>query len=267
LLVDTHCHLTFDAFAEDLEEVLRRAWGAGVERVLIPGIDAATSRSGVALAEAFSELFAAVGVHPNDSRTWGNETLLALREMALHAKVSAIGEIGLDYYRDRAPKDLQITIFQTQLDLARELDLPVVIHNREATGDLLSILETWVGGMVAESHPLALHPGVLHSFSGTPEEAGRAVDLGFCIGITGPVTFKNSAQMQEVVRAVPLESLLVETDAPFLTPHPHRGKRNEPAFVRFVAQKIAELRDVPLLTVEIVTTSNAERLFNWRVKT
>jgi TatD DNase family protein len=208
-------------------------------------------------------VYAAVGVHPNDALTWQADTLAQLRESAADSKVVAIGEIGLDYYRDRAPRDLQRRVFLEQLALAAEIDLPVVVHNREATGDTLEILAGWQAELRESGSPLADRPGVLHSYSQAEEPARQAMALNFYIGFTGPVTFRNAPDLQRVAAALPIDRLLVETDAPFLAPHPQRGKRNEPAYVRLVVEKIAELKEMSFDSVASITTANAERLFRW----
>lgn len=268
-LVDTHCHLDFEAYEDDLEEVLKRARQAGVQRILIPGIDFESSERILRLTERYSELYAAVGIHPNSATGWNADAVSRLAELARHPNVVAIGEIGLDYYRDRAPRDLQQQALQDQLQVAQDLDLPLVIHVRNADRDdrsciidVLQTLHTWQEERHTERRSDRL--GVLHSFSGNAQEAQRAVELGFYIGITGPVTFKNAHTMREVVSSVPLRRQLIETDGPFLTPHPHRGQRNEPAYVQYVAEKIAEVRGESAPVVARATTENADRLFQWR---
>lgn len=272
MLIDTHCHLDFQAFDADRAETLKRAQSAGVGWVLNPAIDLETSRAILLLVQEYPSLFAAVGVHPNSALTWNEDSFDELCELAASDKVKAIGEIGLDYFRDRAPKSLQQEIFRRQLDLASRVNLPVIIHSRDssptdpqATQDLLGILEEWQGNLRAVGSPLADRPGVLHSYASSIELALQAVELGFFIGITGPVTFQNAKDLQKVVTGLPLERIVIETDAPFLTPHPYRGKRNEPAYVRLVADKIAELQGLDREVVAKHTTSNAERLFNWQV--
>ena len=272
MLVDSHCHLNFNRFDEDREEVVARARQAGVGRILNPGIDLETSRQAIRLAETYSEVYAAVGVHPNDLITWADGTLAELRELAAHPKVAAIGEIGIDYYWDESPHDWQQQVFRQQLSLAGELGLPVVIHIRNkddyqrlAIEDTFAILAEWHADLERAGVPLAGGPGVLHSFSGDEADARRAVRLNFLIGVSGPVTFRNARELQQVAASLPLEALLIETDAPFLTPQPYRGQRNEPAYVRFVAEKIAELRGIDPEAVRNQTASNAERLFHWRV--
>ena len=272
MLVDTHCHLYFDRFQDDLEQVLDRARQAGVKRILVPGIDLGTSREAIRLAETTAEVYAAVGCHPTELGAWKLEDLVELRELARHPKVAAIGEIGLDYYHDRSQIVLQTRALQAQLELAAELALPVVIHlrntssdDRQASADILEILLSWQQVLADSGASLAAHPGVLHSYSDDLETARRALGVGFYIGITGPVTFKNAAMLREVVAGAPLEQILIETDAPFLTPHPYRGKRNEPAYVRFIAEKIGEIRGQSYGAIVERTGENAGRLFNWRV--
>lgn len=263
MLVDTHCHLDFDSFDDDREAVLERAREAGVQRVLNPGIDLPSSRAALQLAERYENVYAAVGVHPNEAGRWDADTLVQLRELAGHPKAVAIGEIGLDYYRDRTPRDFQAKIFREQLELAAEVGLPVVIHNREATEDVLEILSDWREQLKANYPELSRHPGVLHSYSGDASQAKAATALGLRIGFTGPVTFRNAPDLQQVAAQLPLEHLLVETDAPFLAPHPKRGQRNEPANVTLIAEKLAELHAESTETVAKITTANAERLFLW----
>ena len=265
-LVDTHCHLDFERFADDREAVLARAAEAGVWRMVTLGVEVASSRRAVSLAEQHAAVYAAVGVHPNEAaHAWeGEATLNTLRILAGHPKVVAIGEIGLDYYRDHTPPALQREVLRAQLTLAAELGLPVSLHNREATADLLDILTDWAAGLRAQRHPLADRPGVWHAFSGDAASAERAMALGFFLGIGGPITFKNATERRAVVAVLPLEHLVLETDAPFLAPHPYRGRRNEPAYVRFVAEKIAEIQGRPVAEVARQTTRNAQALFGWR---
>lgn len=261
--VDTHCHLDFNAFDKDRSQVLERAWESGLERILIPGINLASSQLALRLAEKNEQVFVAVGVHPNDALSWKDDTLAQLKQLTDHPKVVAIGEIGLDYYRDRAPKELQADIFCEQLSLASQVNLPVVIHNRDASADVMDILSKWQKGLELGNEPLAKRPGVLHSFSDTLEVAERGMAHNFYLGITGPVTFKNAENLRRTVSAIPLNNLLIETDAPFLTPHPFRGKRNEPAYVRFIADRIAQVLELSVKSVATKTTSNAINLFNW----
>jgi TatD DNase family protein len=279
VFTDTHCHLDLRKFDPDRAEVLRRAGQAGVTRILIPGLNLESSRAVMALAASHPMLYAAAGVHPTEAQTWTGETREELRKLTGpflkgkgdkgEGKVVALGEIGLDYYWDSAPHEMQKTVLQEQLSLASELELPVVLHLREAkdahgepcADDLLEILGRWVSGLGGS--PLKERPGVLHSFSGSLETAQAAIGLGFYIGVTGPVTFENAPERQALVAALPLEHLLIETDSPFLAPHPRRGRRNEPAYVCLIADKIALLHSCPTEQVAAVTTENAGNLFGW----
>jgi TatD DNase family protein len=270
LLVDTHCHLNFDWFDSDRQAVLQRAQDAGLTHILNPGIDVVSSRQALGLASASPLVYSAVGVHPNDALTWNASTLDDLRNLAQSPRVVAIGEIGLDYYRDRAAADVQRRVFTAQLALAAERGLPVVIHirnagpqDRRAGQEVLGILEEWAAGLERQAHPLVGRAGVLHSYSEDVLLAQRAIELGFYIGITGPVTFRKADDLRQVVASLPLERLLIETDSPFLTPHPHRGERNEPAYVRYVAEKIAQIKNLTLDMVAQATTANAVRIFLW----
>ncbi len=262
--VDTHAHVHLDAFDADRDAVLARARQAGVTTWIDPALDVASARRAVALAEAYGPGYlVAVGVHPNSvARAWhGAATLEALRELAQHPQVVAIGEIGLDYYRDHTPRAQQRAALEAQLALAAEVGLPVILHQRQSVDDVLDMLADWVADLRAQGHPLAARPGVLHSFSGDVDQALRAVALGFFIGITGPVTFKNGETMRAVARAVPLERLLLETDAPFMAPHPHRGRRNEPAWVVWVGRRVAAERGIEVARLGQRTTANARGLF------
>ena len=263
-LVDTHCHLNFDVFDLDRDAVIERARQKGISRILIPGVDLETSKSAIKYAEEFPEVYAAVGMHPNDGATWCESSISEIKLLAGKKKVVAIGEIGLDYYRDRTSKDLQRVMFRQQLELAAQLDLPVIIHNRDASVDILNILREWYEMLTTRGSILIDCPGVMHSFSGDAAFADEIIALNFKVGINGPVTFHNSQALQSLVRSLPIDSLLIETDAPYLTPHPFRGKRNEPANVRIVAEKIAELKEVSLENVAQVTTDGADKLFRWR---
>ncbi len=284
-LTDTHCHLDLDQFDSDRELVLERAARAGLDRILIPGLNLTSSLAAVNLALSHPMLYAAVGVHPTEALTWEEATRQDLKTLASGAigtygtsgvlgpsKVVAIGEIGLDYYWDSAPHDIQRSVLLEQLALAAESGLPVILHMREArdapqgncAGDLLKLLEQWVQGLRSGRHPLAERPGVLHSFSGTLEMAQAAMSLGFYIGVTGSLTYKNAGKRQEIISALPLERILLETDAPFQTPHPHRGKRNEPAYIRLIADKIALVHSCSHELVAEATRANARRLFAWK---
>jgi len=263
VLIDTHCHLDFNNFDNDRAQILDRAQDAGVSKILTPGIDLGSSQAAITLADTYDQVYAAVGVHPNSATSWNPQTLAVLEDLARHPKVIAIGEIGLDYYRDHAPHNLQKRVFLKQLDLAARLNLPVVIHNRQSTADMLEILVEWQSQLALQGSALAERPGVLHSYSDTLEPAVTVIKHNFYIGFTGPVTFKNAKELQNVAEMLPLKNMVVETDAPFLSPHPYRGMRNEPARVRLVAEKIAQLKQQPYDLIARATSVNAIRLFNW----
>ena len=276
-LTDTHCHLDFNKFDEDRAAVIERARQAGVRRIVVPALDLESSRAALQLAASVPDIYAGVGFHPTDAQKWNGSSYEDLKRLitsdSAQNRIVAIGEIGIDYYWVKEPADRswQVEALRLQLELAQEVDKPVIIHMREeqdawfgqASVDLLRILAEWHQRLQAEKHPLAERPGVLHSFNGTLETAQKAIELNFYIGVTGPVTYKNAEEKRRIVRALPLERLLIETDAPFLTPVPHRGKRNEPAFVVHIADKIAEIHDTTREQVAEITTTNAARLFGW----
>lgn len=252
-LVDTHAHL--DLLAGEgvpVAEAIARARDAGVERIITIGIDLATSREAVKIAEAHEGVYATVGVHPHDSAGYESHIEGELRALASSPRVVAVGEIGLDYYRDRSPRDRQRIAFRHQLDLAVELGLPVCIHCRDASQDLLRILT---------EHTRKPETMVLHCFSGDVKLAAKMIAMGCHISLAGPVTFKNAANAEDVAKSVPLDRLLIETDCPYLAPHPHRSKTNEPALLPIIAERIAELRGLTLAAVADATTSNARGVF------
>jgi len=259
MLIDTHAHLDDPRFAGEIEPLLARARVFGVNRIITIGTDLSTSREAIELTREYpDDLAAVVGLSPFDADLYDGDYAQALESLAQQPEVVAWGEIGLEYHHDCAPHEVQKNVFLDQLRRARRLGLPVIIHDRDAHEDILSCLRQ------AEDFPAYREPpyGVMHCFSGDLEVAKQAVELGYLISIAGVVTFKNARDYQEIVRHLPLENLLVETDSPYLTPHPHRGKRNEPSFVRFTARKVAELQGVELTELARVTTANARRLFN-----
>jgi TatD DNase family protein len=259
-LVDTHCHLAMDVFQDDVEQVLEYARDAGITRILVPGTDIQSSKLAIQLTERFPEVYAAVGVHPHAASTWQAGSVDGLLSLAQHPKVVAIGEIGLDFYRNLSPRADQIACFREQLAIAGEAGLPVIVHNRESIEDILDILLPWVDSLEnARSH----RPGVLHAFSADEESARLAVELGFYLGIAGPVTYKKAEELRTLVYNLPIERLLVETDSPYLSPEPKRGKRNEPANIQWIVAKVASVRGQDLETVARITTGNAETLFDW----
>jgi len=238
---------------------MERAAEHGVGKLMNPSINLQSSRDSVALADNNPSVYAAVGIHPNEPVQLGGEMIRTLRQLAQHPKVAAIGEIGLDYYRNQVPRGDQARRFRAQLDLAAELGLPVIIHCREAYADTCDIVEHWRN---QRSLPLS-NLGVFHSFSGDQNDAQAVLELGFFLGITGPVTFPKAKSLRRIVANVPLDRLLIETDAPFLAPQQRRGKRNEPSYVRWTADRIAAERGLDINTLTSATTKNAVGLFAW----
>jgi len=248
--IDTHAHLNLPEFAPDRKEVIQRARDEGVGHILVPGIDLPSSLLAVKLAQKWVGLFAAVGIHPHEAKGFKPDNLIVLRELAQSPKVKAIGEIGLDFYRDLSPRSDQMVAFRAQVRLAKELNLPIVVHTRGAVEEALMVLQEESSGL----------KGVLHCFEGTGEQAERALAIGLHISFTGLVTFSKSSAL-EVAKAIPVERLLLETDSPYLAPLPHRGKRNEPQWVRLVAERIAWAKGMDLGTLVALTTQAAIRLF------
>lgn len=252
VLFDTHVHLNVEHFDQDREEVIERAKEAGVEKMVVVGFDHETIPKAIALAEEYSFLYAAVGWHPVDAIEFTEKELDWLEELVKHPKVVALGEMGLDYHWDKSPKEIQAEVFRQQIRLAKKVEIPIIIHNREATEDILTILK--------EEHAEAVG-GIMHCYNDSVDYVQTCLDLNFYISLGGPVTFKNAKLPKDVAKVVPLDRLLIETDCPFLAPHPNRGKRNEPAYVSLVAEKIAELRGVAVEEIEQATTENGKRLF------
>jgi TatD DNase family protein len=269
VLTDTHCHLDTEAFDPDRATVIRRALDAGVARMLAPGVNLASSQACSYLAAQYPAVYAAVGIHPTEQASFSPAAIADLRHLAGRSKVVAIGEIGLDYYwvTDPAERSKQRDLLREQLRLAGELEKPVILHCREqgdAEGgpcaeDLLSILSGWL----RERGETRGNLGVLHSFAGSLSDARRAIDMGFYIGVTGPVTYRNADSRRRTVAALPLQRLVIETDSPYLAPYPHRGTRNEPAYVAHIADKIAAILSISPQEVVAVTAQNAARLFSW----
>ncbi|MCA0452809.1 MAG: TatD family hydrolase [Chloroflexi bacterium] len=258
MLVDTHCHINFDAYDSDRAEILGRAADAGVELIIIPSVDLATNDEILKLTEEHSNLYGAVGIHPNSTAAFTDAMLGAIATASQSPKVIAIGEIGLDYHWRESPKGTQWKAFEAQLALAKQLELPVIIHNREASDDVMAILDAWVKDL-----PPALRerPGVMHSFSAPQAIAERALAAGFYLGFTGPITYKNADQLRHIAANIPLDRMLVETDGPFLTPVPHRGKRNEPAYIPLIVERLATIKQISPEVLGAATTENALRLF------
>lgn len=252
MLFDTHVHLNAWQFKEDLNKVIERAVEAGVTRMTVVGFDEETIPPAIEIAETYDFIYAAVGWHPVDAIDFKDHHLDYLREYAQHEKVVALGEMGLDYHWDKSPKDVQEKVFRAQIQLAKEVNLPIIIHNREATDDVIRILQEEKAEEVG---------GIMHCYSGTVEQMQPCLEMNFYISLAGPVTFKNAKLPKEAAKEVPLDRLLVETDAPYLAPHPFRGKRNEPAYVTKVAEAIAELRNMDYETICEITTKNALAIY------
>ncbi|NLN41417.1 MAG: TatD family hydrolase [Clostridiales bacterium] len=252
MLFDTHAHLDDKRFDDDRNELIRGLPERGVSRVITPGIDIDSSKKCVQLAEKYDIVYAGVGIHPHEASKVEEDYLDQLRTMAQNKKVVAIGEIGLDYYYDFSPRDIQKKRFIEQIELAAELKLPIIIHNRDSHEDMLNILR---------EHKDLINGGVMHCFSGSWEMAKIVLELGLYISLAGPVTFKNAKRPVEVAQNIPLDRLLIETDSPYLTPVPLRGKRNDPGHVALVAEKIAEIRGISAEEVGRITTENAIKLF------
>lgn len=256
-LFDTHCHLADRAFRADLDEALARARLAGVAGMVCVGYDLASSRAAAELAGREERVWAAVGIHPHDAARAGRGWVAELRKLARRDKVVAIGETGLDFYRDLSPRPAQKDVFRRHLELALELGLPVIVHDRDAHDETVEILREAHAGQSGGATP----PGVMHCFSGGPDHAQACLGLGFCLSFAGPLTYPKSDKVREIAAAAPADRLLVETDAPYLAPQAQRGHRNEPAFVAEVAAALAAVRGVSPKEAAALTTANARRLF------
>lgn len=253
MLFDSHAHIDDSRFDSDRLETIERARENGVTGIINIGADMASSARSVALAQAHEGIYAAVGIHPHDAKAAVNADYDRMAEwVEQEKKVVAIGEIGLDYYYDLSPREVQQEVFIRHIDLARQLRKPIIIHDRDAHGDVMNIVKKEAKGII----------GVFHCYSGSLEMAKEVLKLGFYVSFAGPVTFAKSTKLKEIAAAVPLERLLVETDSPYLTPHPHRGRRNEPAHVRLVAEEVARLRGLSLEAVAEATTQNVKQLFH-----
>jgi len=261
LLVDSHAHIDVPLYDEDRDQVMARAREAGVAAVVNVGCDLDSSAASIRLAERYDDVFAALGFHPHNAARISDGDLERLAELAQHPKAVAIGETGLDFYRNLSPKEEQIKAFKGQLELAQRLNLPVIIHCRNAQEEVLSILEQWAGGSKRASQPL----GVLHCFSGDIQLAQKYIEMGFLLSIAGPITYSSSHAL-EIALNMPLDKLLIETDCPFLTPRPHRGKRNEPSYLSFIVEKIGEIKGMPSDLVAEHTAKNAIRFYRLPVQ-
>ncbi|MGG0593021.1 TatD family hydrolase [Priestia megaterium] len=252
MLFDTHVHLNAEKYEDDLQEVINRALEKGVQNMVVVGFDEPTIKKAIQIAETYEFIYASVGWHPVDAIDMTDEHLAWIEELAQHPKVVALGEMGLDYHWDKSPKEVQKDVFRRQIRLARKVNLPIIIHNRDATEDVVTILK--------EEHVEEVG-GIMHCFTGSIEVAKQCMDMNMYISFGGPVTFKNAKKPKEVATELPLDKLLIETDCPYLTPHPFRGKRNEPGYVSYVAEQIAELKGITYEELADITTANAKKLF------
>jgi TatD DNase family protein len=258
-LVDTHAHLDADEFDADRDEVIARAHDAGVTTIITVGTGVDSGKRSIGLAEQYPGILVAIGIHPHAASTATEADIDGIARLAEHEKVVAIGEIGLDFYRDYSPRDSQLQVLQWQLDLAARLDLPVAIHCRQAHGEMLAILHDWTA-----RHPERPAPGVIHCFMGDIETARRYLEMGFYLSLGGYITYPVNRNAHDVMRFIPAERLMVETDCPLLTPQRYRGQRNEPSYVRYTAEELSVIRGIPLETLARETTENASRLFGWQ---
>lgn len=252
MLFDTHAHLNAEQYNEDLEQVIERAKSEKVEKIVVVGFDRPSITRAMELIEEYDFIYAAIGWHPVDAIDMTDEDLAWIKDLSQHEKVVAIGEMGLDYYWDKSPKDVQKEVFRRQIALAKEVKLPIVIHNRDATEDVVTILKEEGAAEVG---------GIMHCFTGSLETAKACMEMNFYISFGGPVTFKNAKKPKEVVKEIPSDKLLIETDCPYLTPVPFRGKRNEPSYVKYIAEQIAELREISFEELAELTTKNAKKVF------
>ncbi|KAB7664937.1 TatD family hydrolase [Bacillus sp. B1-b2] len=252
MLFDTHTHINATEFNEDIEDVISRALDAGMEKMVVVGFDHPTIKRAMELVEQYDFVYASIGWHPVDAIDMVEDDLTWIEELAKHPKVIAIGEMGLDYHWDKSPKDVQKEVFRKQIRLAKKVKLPIIIHNREATADIVEILKEEAAEEVG---------GIMHCYGGSVETALECIKMNFYISLGGTVTFKNARKPKEVAEAISLDHLLIETDCPYLAPTPFRGKRNEPSYVKLVAEEIAKIKGISYEEVAKKTTDNAKKLF------
>lgn len=252
MLIDSHAHLDDKRFDKDRADIIKNLKKENVSIVINPGASFASSVRAVSLSEKYDLIYAAVGIHPHDVKDMDENTIEALENLAKREKVVAIGEIGLDYYYDNSPRDLQKKWFREQIKLAKKVKLPIIVHDRDAHADTLHIIKEELDDNLT---------GVLHCYSGGAQLAKEFIEMGFYISFAGPITFNNSKVSKLVAKEIPLDKILIETDSPYLTPHPHRGKRNEPLYVHYVAQMIAQIKEISFEEVARVTSQNTKTLF------
>ncbi len=252
MFIDTHAHLFYNNFEQDADEVIRRAKESGIDYIIVPSTDLQNAKEAISLSEKYDFIYAAVGIHPHDSKDWNNADLIELEKLSAHPKVVAIGEIGLDYFYDFSPKEKQIEAFKAQIELALKINKPIIVHNRESDKDMMDIIRSYKdSGLKAQ----------FHCYSGGLEDAKELIRMKHFISFTGNITFKKSDNLRNVLANLSLESIMLETDSPFMTPVPHRGKRNEPANVKLIAEKMAEVHHLTTEDVARVTSYNVFRMF------
>lgn len=262
-LIDSHCHLMDDAFESDLERVLISAQAAGIEKIIVPAVDLTSSIKSVELAQKYPQLYAAVGVHPEKAASFLDADLKELERLANHEKVVAIGEIGLDFHYPPFNADLQRRIFSQMLELSAIVNKPVLVHSRDAIVNVLESLKYWVQVLQHKGNAsLLLKPGILHAFEGDLSQANQAVEMNFAIGLGGPLTYKNSQEKISIAGQLNLSHLVLETDSPYLPPHPYRGQRNEPAYLQQIALKLAEIKGLPVDEIAYETGATCKRILN-----
>ena len=247
--IDTHCHIYYDKYDHDINDVINRASNNNVNNIICVGVDLESSRKSLELAEQYQSVFATVGYHPHEAKLTSENYLDEIKKISQKSKVVAIGEIGLDYYYEHSDKKIQIKVFREQLELAKELNMPTIIHNRESDDDLYHNIK--------ESN---INKGVIHCYSSDIKYANKLFELGLIVSFTGIITF--SKKLQEVVKEIPMDKIMIETDSPYLTPIPFRGKRNEPYMVKYVAEKIAEIKNISVEEVAEITTKTAKDFFS-----
>jgi len=252
MFIDTHSHLFYPNFEDDLDDVIQRAKDSGVDFILVPATDLATAKEVINLIEKYDMIYGAVGIHPHETKDWEPSLLNEIESLTSHKKIVAIGEIGLDYFYDYSPKEKQIKAFKSQIDLALKIDLPIIVHNRDSDKDMMEIINSYGGsGLKAQ----------FHCFNGSLNDAKDLMQMGYMISFTGNITFKKADELREVLKNVRIDQLLLETDSPFLTPVPFRGKRNEPAYVKYIAEQVAEAHEISIEEVGRITSFNAFRFF------
>ena len=250
-MIDTHCHIYYDVYSDDIDKIIENALSSGIEKMICVGVDLQSSEKCIELSEKYNCVYASVGYHPHDSKKAPPNYLVELELLSKHNKVVAIGEMGLDFHYNHSERDIQIQVFREQLDLSKSVSLPAIVHCREAEKDILKVIESFNKNL----------RGVIHCFSGDLEFAKKIISNHFLISFTGMITFLDKP-FSDVIKNIDIENIMLETDSPYLTPKPYRGKRNEPSYVKYIAEKISELKNMPVNEVDEKTTRNATRLFN-----